>query len=478
MMLKSKIFSSLRWNGFSSVLIGIGGFIQLLILVQFLEKSDFGLMAIVNLAFAFAMLFLDLGFNNGIIQKKDISEKQLSSLYWSTIFIGALLSITTYFSSPFIAAFYEEERLIYLIRILSPIFIISAFGNQFRVLMLKKLSFDHVSYIKLGGFFIQFFTVIFLAIKGYGVLALIYGLLAKIILETIIAIYLGRNLYRLQLYFNLSEIKYFFDFGLFQIGEKTVHFFFRQMDVLIIGKFLGTELLGVYDIIKKIMIKPLAIINPIITSVMLPTMSIVQDDIAKLRDIYLKQLNNVCSINFPLYIFFIFNTENVISVVLGQEWLIYKSIFNILAVVYMFYVTGNIVGTLLLSKGKFKLSFFWTVGVVIIVTATLFSVASKGLLAIATSLLIIQCFVFLPNFLIQVNPLIKTTFIRYHKNIVVPLFLSLLAIALPSVLIYFLNLKPIVEILISLTLSVFFYFVLSNLMNRAFINDLTSLIRE
>ena len=477
MALRQQAFKSIRWNSVSTITVALGSLIQLYILVRYIEKSDFGLMALVNVVIAFAMIFLDFGFSSGVIYKKDITQQQLSTLFWFNILTGMLLAILVAFSSPLVAWFYETNELIPILRIIALGFIINSFAVQFQALLTKELQFDLLAIIKIISFLIAFFGAVILAVNGFGIYALVWGYLLKVSTSALLMLLFGRRFFRPDLYFKVQNIRFFLSFGSFQMGERFLNFFNKQIDVILIGKFLGAETLGVYDILKRFLLRPVNLINPVITSFSFPLMAKIQEKSEKVSAIYMKQLNYIGSLNFPIYVFLIFNAGAVLQFMFGADWLQYELIFQLLAIYFIIYATGNPVGSLLLSKGRADMGFYWNLGVVLFTFLAISIGITGGIEGIVIALLTLQGMLFLPNYFLLVKKLIPVKFGVYIKNIWLPLLLAFLMGTCTFFTSRLCSFGLITELLILLMIGGIVYFTLSYRFNRPFIRDLLTLLK-
>ena len=156
MSLKEKTLSGVKWTTFSTVINAIIQLLQIGILARFLDVSDFGLLAIITLVIGFSNMFVDFGISSAIIHNQNITNNQLSTLYWLNVFFSLVIFTIIFFSAPFIADFYDDTRLTELIIYTSLTIIIQAFGKQFFVLFEKKLMFNLLSKIEMFGVFIGF----------------------------------------------------------------------------------------------------------------------------------------------------------------------------------------------------------------------------------------------------------------------------------------------------------------------------------
>ena len=147
MSLKQKTISGTKWTTINKIVITVFAIVKLSVLTRYLDKGDFGLMAIVNVVLGFMNMFVSLGLNTAIIHKQNITKNEYSSLYLMNVFMSILIMMLVMISSPFIANFYTEPRLRDLIIIMSLTIIISAIGKQYQTIKQKELEFKFISIV-------------------------------------------------------------------------------------------------------------------------------------------------------------------------------------------------------------------------------------------------------------------------------------------------------------------------------------------
>lgn len=425
MSLKQQALSSVKWTSLSSIIIAIIQLIQISILARYLEASDFGLMAIVSVIIGFTALFLDLGISASIIHRQNITHEQLSSLYWLNIASGLVLFMAVYSFASVLANFYNKTELIPIIRLLATNFVISSLGSQYDLLLQKALKFNATAKISIVSALVGFVVAVSFAVNGFGVYALVYGSLASTIAGTILNIFIGIKWYRPSFVFKYRKITPMISFGMFQMGERSINYFNSQFDVILIGKLLGVEALGIYTVAKNLSMRPAQIINPIINKVAFPVMAKVQDDMTQLKTIYLKTINYLSSVNFPIYILLALLAEPLILILFGEKWHDSIIILQILSIYSALRSTGNPIGSLQLAKGRADLGFYWNFGLFFFIPLTIYIGSYWGLNGVAYSLLGLMIFLTIPGWYFMVKPLCGAGFIEYFRQILQPLILAI-----------------------------------------------------
>ncbi len=426
MSLKRRAVSGIKWTTFSSVIVAILQIVQLVILARLLEPTVFGLMAITSVVIGFAHAFLDMGISNAIIHKQEVSHNQLSTLYWLNVLSGIVLFLIVSLCAPVVALFYQEAELTNIIILVAMTFLIQPFGQQFIVLWQKELKFNDIAKVDILTKLVALIVSVVFAYYNYGVYALVYGVLAGTILQTLVFVYKGLREYTISFVFRLSDVREFLSFGLYQMAEKTLNYFNSQIDTLLIGKLLGVETLGVYNIAKQIIMKPIQIINPIVSKVTFPVMAKIQNDTDRLKEIYLKTINLLSSINFPIYLFMLITAPQLVPLMFGEQWVDAVIIVQILSIYGALRSIGNPVGSLLLAKGRADWGFYWNLGLFFYVPIVIYISSQWGVEVLSWGLVGIMVSLLIPSWYLLVRPLVQAKFWEFHQQIAIPAFISMI----------------------------------------------------
>lgn len=337
-------------------------FTQLAILARFLDPTDFGLMAVMMVVVGFSQAFQDMGISNAIIQRKNITHTQLSSLYWLNIASGIVLAMVVLVISPLVAEFYDEPKITELMIILSSVFILVAIGNQYRVLCQKELDFRTMETINVIAAIASLAVSIMLAVKGFGVITLVVAMLTQAGLASALFLWVGmRRYHKPSLVYRHSELSGFYGFGLYQMGERSINYISANADKLLIGKLVGMNATGFYSLAWQLIIFPLAKINPIINKVAFPVYSKVQDDPAALNRYYTFNVKALSIVTMPLLAFLVFFSHEVVRVVFGEGWDATAELLPAFALIGILKALGNPGGAIILALGRADVGFWWNV---------------------------------------------------------------------------------------------------------------------
>lgn len=470
--LKQQAINGVKWISLSTGIKTVLQLVQLIILARFLNAEDFGLIAIVMVVIGFSQLFMDMGISNAIIHKQHITDVQLSSLYWLNILSGFILTLIVFILAPVVAAFYHEAKITPLLQLLSLSFFINALGNQYHVLLKKELKFNILAKVEILTSIGSFLCAVTLAIQGYGAYSLVYATLVAVIIFNTMLLRIGLKSHKPTFNYVHKEIKSFLTFGLYQMGQNSIVYFNNQFDVILIGKLLGTEALGIYSLTKQLVMRPSQVINPIITNVTFPIMSKVQNDSVRLKSIYLKIINYLSSINYPIYMLMVVLASSLVPLILGEKWMNAIEIFQILSIYALIRSTTSPAGSLLLSQGRADIGFWWSIGEFSLMPMIIYIGSYWGLIGVAISLLIFQVLMLLPNWFFIVKKICAASFQEYFIVQIQPLGTGILSVSTSYLLVQPIALNDIVQIIFISIITLILYSVLSYWFNKNFIEDI------
>lgn len=473
MSLKSKAVSGVKWTSVSAVVNSTLQLLQIAILTRFLDKDDFGLMAMAIFVIGISRIFIDMGVSNAIIHNQNVNKLQLSTLFWLNIILGSLIFLIIISISPWVSVFYESPDLRDVINWVALSFLILPLGQQFDALLRKEFRFKSLAVRDVVARVIGFFVAIIVAYKGGGVYALVFSNLVATAVSTTLLVYLGFKDYRPKFLFSIRSIKEggFLSFGLYQMGEKLINYFNSNFDTILIGKILGMDVLGLYNIAKTLAMKPYQIINPIITKVAFPTFAKVQNETERLKRAYLKVIEALANVNAMIYGLMIVLAHPLIEFAFGSDWLEAVPVFQLLSIVALCNSIGNPVGSLQLAKGKADWGFYWNLGMFIFMPITIWFGGKYGIYGVALALAIFKAVVtFLISWKLFINPLTKTSFQEYTWSFTKPILLATVTGVLPYFYINY-NLKTNMFILLLIGGGIYFllYGILNYLFNKSII---------
>lgn len=418
MSIKSQAISGVRWTSISSGTIALVQLLKISVLTRFLDKSDFGLIAMALFVINFLNLFMDMGLSSAILHKREITKNEYSSLYWINLCFSLILFALICLIAPLVSSFYAEEELTMLLPIMAISLILSAFGRQFKTIAQKNLKFKRIALVESLAAIVSLIFSIFLAVYNFGVYALVLAVLLQHTLSNVYFFIYGIKKDSICLRYSYSDTKPFLKIGMYQVGGQVVNYFNRDIDILLVGKLFGSEILGGYNLAKQLVFRPVQVLNPILTRVSPAILVKFQDNIEDLRRNYLRLVNAVATINIPVYILIVIFASPIVKIIYGGSFESIATIVQILSIYMIIRSIGNPVGSLVIATGRTDLEFYWNLIVLLIMPLAIWAGTSYGIVGVSWSILIFRLILFIPSWYFLIWKMIKVPLLDYVRAIV------------------------------------------------------------
>jgi O-antigen/teichoic acid export membrane protein len=366
MDLKKKTVKGVTWTVASQAARLLINLVVVVILARLLSPKDFGLIAMVAVFSNFFFILNDLGIPSAIIQKKDVTEEDLSSAFWVNLFEGLIITGLFLILAPVIASFYSASILKPIVMVMSLLFTISSLGMIQSALFSKKMDFKTLSIVEIVSAALGGGVAITLAATGFGVWSIVFQSLTSTLVMAVLLFSLSE--WRPRLILRWQPTRRLLGFGLPLMGFNFVNYFNRNLDNLLIGKYLGAKQLGYYDVAYKSLLFPMQNVSSVIGRVMFPALSRLEEDKARVRMAYIRATQYIALITFPLMAGLAVLAPQLVRVSLGPKW--EKAIFliQVLALIGGLQSLYTTIGWIYLSQGRTGVLFMY--GVVIAVAYT------------------------------------------------------------------------------------------------------------
>ena len=353
--LKTKTLHALFWSFFERI--GQQGiqFIISIILARLLLPEQFGLIAMLAIFMAVAQSFINSGFGQALIQKKNATHIDECSIFYFNILVGFLAAGLLCLSAPWIASFYNQPLLVSLTCALSLNLIINAFGLVQTTLLTKHIDFKTQLKVSVIATVISGTIGITMALNGFGVWSLVAQSLSSNLFRTAL-LWLFNN-WRPSLVFSFVSLRGMFAFGSRLLASGLLDTVFQNIYLVVIGKLFSPVSLGFYSRAKGLQQLPVSNISGIVSRVTFTVFSSVQDDKPRLKRGVRKALTMLVMINFPMMIGLAIVAKPLVMVLLTEKWAPCIPYLQLLCVVGMLYPVHVINLNVLTAQGRSDLFF-------------------------------------------------------------------------------------------------------------------------
>jgi lipopolysaccharide exporter len=392
--LRSRAVSGVRWNAASMAAVTLFQVAQTAALARLLPASEFGLIGLVMVAGAFSQSLADFGLGNAIIYRQAEDPRELSSVYWANVLGGAGAFALILIASPFAARFYHAPALARLLPLAGLAFFISPLGQPLQAMLQKDLRFRRLFFCEAGGALAGAATAVACAFWRPGAFAFASGLVAAAAVRSA-GLWIASP-WHPSLRLRFDDLRPHLSFGLYQTGERLLNFGVQNVDKLLIGRLLGAEALGYYAVAYQMMMRPMLLLNPVVTRVVFPVFARMGGDARRIREGYLEVIRLIAFAMMPLYLCLFAATAPLLRVFLGPGWEPAEPLFRVLVFLGLLYSLGNPVGSLMLALGKARLTFWFNVLAFVLYAAAIVIGSRHGLLGVAWAQLGVLVFILLP----------------------------------------------------------------------------------
>jgi len=466
----------IKWTAISHVVTKAVSFATSVLLVRYLAPSDFGLFAMVVVVTGFLDMFSDLGTAAAVIQRTTTSTRLLCSIFWTNVAFGLAIATFVFLAAPFAAAFYGESRVEPLMRFLAITFLIAGFRTLPQALLQKSLAFETIAKLEMINAAISTTVVIFAAILGEGVWSLAYQSVVSVTFLTV-GFWLAQS-FRPQLAFDWTELKSVFHYSLSLTGFNVFNYFARNADTVLIGRFLGAQQLGYYDLAYKLMAYPLQAIWAVLGRVMFPVYSAMQNDDVRFRSVYLNVASSIAFVAFPVMFGILVAARPFVLSVFGTKWEPMVPVLEILAAVGAFQSIGTTVGSIYQAKGRTDWMLAWGIASGLLIVLAFVVGLRWGIVGIAASYAAMTLLLIYPSFAIPFR-LIKLPFRKLVLAIWRPAAASVLMVVAVASTRYLVGpaAEPRVVLLVLVTVGAAVYGIATLWFNRDQVRELVTTLR-
>jgi len=457
-MLKGIFYTAI--SKYSGILITIG---ITAILARLLTPAEFGIVALVTVFIGFFNLLGNLGIGPAIVQTRDLTNNDIKSIFAFSGLMAFVLALIFFSSGGVISRFYDEPELIPVVRLLA----ISVFFNVLsivpRALNKKELKFKEMGMVTVGVQALAGGLAIGMAFNGFSYYAIVF----QNILTGLLLFGAFYYLYPVAINFKIRKepLRRIAAFSSYQFAFNFINYFSRNLDNILIGKYLGNASLGFYNKSYTLMQLPVANLTHVITPVLHPVLARHQNDRKTIYTAYKKVVKILAGLGFPVSVFLYYSAPELILIMFGPQWDMSVPVFEILAFSVGIQVCLSSTGSIFQATNRTDLLFFsGALSAVFMVSGISYGVfIGESLEAVGYGLVVAFITSFFQGFYLLINRALGESFLFFLKIFILPLISSLILI----ILLYFLQEldidNPLIVLIINTTglilvLAVFFLY--------------------
>lgn len=474
--LNSQIKSGFVWNFLERGGIQIITFVVQLVLARLLTPEDYGIIAILSVFISLSSTFVNNGLGNAVIQKKDSDEKDFNTVFIFQLFTALFFVAVLFIASPWIAQYYNNDKLVVYLRVMSLTLIIDALYAMHFVRLKVQLQFKKRFYANIVGIIAQSVVGIGMALMGCGVWSLIVSQIAQKVAILLTLLLLVRWIPKLQ--FSFKRLKKLFSYSWKLFVGWLIGTLHHDIYAMVIGKFFTMETLGYYNRASNLPQTITKTVNETVSNVMFPALAKLQDNTEAFKQHTRKMMSLISFIIWPVVAGIAAVSESFIMVILTEKWAKSIEMMQLFAVSYGFNIvsTANMQSFNALGRSDIFMKLEMvkrTLSVLLLILAAVF---------IGNIYIVIGIIVLMGLFSVVYNSFVNVRLLNYCikeqlSDMLPPVLLSVIMFVLVS-LVNLLSIPYILKLVIQVVLGVIIYFLLATIFKLPAMNSVKDIIKS
>jgi len=353
--MKETIIQGIRWS-FGGQVVGTAlNFLINLILIRLVAPDAFGVLAMIGVFAGFLGVIRSFGTGSSLIFSQKLGKTEINTLFWFNVGSSSVLAGLLIISTPALTLFYREEGLGLITTFFAGQMILEGASTVPLALLSKEMRFDRLFLVKVVTLFLSGIAAIIVAWMGQELLALLLRLLTTAGITFFLSLWLVD--WRPAAEFHWPCLKRHYHYGSFLTGSNFLNFLVRNIDDLLIGRYLGDQTLGYYNRAYAILLFPLGNFSRVIARVLFPVFASLQSEVQQISQVYLRVSRTIAVITFPAMAFLLLTADLLVPLLFGETWLPMVPIVRVFAILGAAQSIGVLEGTIFQSLGETRIDF-------------------------------------------------------------------------------------------------------------------------
>ena len=350
---------------------------------RLLMPDDYGLVALAALFVGYVLFLGDLGLGAALVQSTAIDDADVRIIDSSIVLLGCMATVVLILSAPMLAAVVGEPRIVGLASFYAWLCVLVSTCVVPNALLMREMRFELLAKVAVASVLVQSATTLVLAYLGYGPWSLVLGTAASTVVQAVaLRAATGQWTFARP---RLDRLRVYLDFSRWVVGQRTVWYWYSNSDTAIVGKVLGSHLLGAFSMAKQLAVLPADKVMGPLNQIALPAFSRIQSEPELLSRHYLKMIRLSSLYAFPAFWGLAAIGPDLVDLLLGPKWHQVGQILPILCVALPTRILSSLTSTSLISVGRPDFAFRLTLPAIVIVPIAVLIGSLFGLVMLAAS---------------------------------------------------------------------------------------------
>lgn len=350
--LKVKAASGFVYSTLAQATKLITQFLAIVVTARLIAPEEFGVMAMVSPVYALACMWTDLGISQAVLNRKDITESEMTSLFWVNVTLGLVCMLLIICLSSSIGRFYNDERTEVLSIAMATLVALGSMGAQHGALIMRELNFRSQSLITVSSSLIGLLVTILAALVNHTYWSLFIGMAATSLAATA-GTWISCKWRPSRPSFDRRVIP-MLRYGIGITAGNLMNFFVQHLSGILVGRAFGSHTLGLFDRSTKLLATPLQQVVIPISGVIVPLLHRLHGDDERYRRVYIRAVCALTALIGPGVVWAVVCSKSLIIIVLGTKWEAAAPLFAALSFAALPQFLNGTAKWLLLTQGRAK----------------------------------------------------------------------------------------------------------------------------
>ena len=331
MLLKEKAVHGAKWAMIGNAMNLGGSFIIGLLLARLLTPADYGLIGIVIIFISLANIFVSSGLGHSLVRTQNVTQNDYSTVFFFNITVCIIAYFVLFFTSPFIASFFNQPILVEVLRVLGLSVIVNGFSLVQTTIRVKEINYKIQAQISIVSTVISGVIAITMAFKGFGVWSLVAQQLIRSIISTVL--FWITSKWRPIWIFSKEHLKKHWNYGVSMLRLDITIVFFDNLYNVVIGKYYSVAMLGQFSKAKNFTdLSSSVIYRTLSNGVAFPVLCKVNDNTEELKRLFIRFMKLIVFLSCTATFFFVAVSDSFIPFVIGHQWMLVINFVKIISI--------------------------------------------------------------------------------------------------------------------------------------------------
>lgn len=389
--LSQEIYSSLRWLAASRAIAQAIAWASTVLVIRLLTPADYGLVTMATIVSSYLLFLGDFGVGPGLVSRREHDRRTLEAAQGLSLGGSLILFALVFASAPFVAVYFDDRSVTRLVQVSALMFVAVGLATVPRAMLQIDMRFREISIASLISSLVTTVVTVVLAYAGFGPWALVLGTVGgAFCLSFALMTYAGAVRPRLT----IEPLRGFLGFSAYTLAERSIWYWYSQIDSLIVGRVLGQQLLGVLTVGKDIAAAPVSKVVEVSNQVAFPYFARHQHATDKLADSFRKAMRIAMALAFPALWGLAATAADLVQVLLGPKWKDVAFIVAALASVMPLRIAISLSTALLFGIGRADQAFRNMAATLVVVAVLLIVAVRWGLAGVCVAWIVAIPFAF------------------------------------------------------------------------------------